>query len=195
MKQTAQMNEERELIQRAVAGDSECFATLVGRYRQDLRRHIHSILRNEFDTDDALQNAILNVWRGLGSFRFESTLRTWLLRIAANEALVFLRGESRHRSRQVEWDPEIYPTIEPSANQRLVQQRRAAAVRLAAVGLPPMYLRVLVMRDLQEFSARETALCLGATVPAVKTRLFRARQMLKTRLRRCSPAVEIPTAA
>ena len=194
MKLAAQACDDRELVQMAVAGDAESFATLIGRHRDQLRRRIRSIVRNEFDADDVLQNTLLKVWRGLASFRFEADIRTWLVRIATNEALVLLRGESGQRLRRVEYDPTLYPTTEPCPDQRLVQKRCAAAVRLAAVSLPPKYRKVLVMRDLDELSERETALCLGDTIPAVKTRLFRARQMLKTKLRH-SRAVEMPTAA
>src|SRR5262245_62300669 len=93
---TAVEFEEGDLIKRAVAGDGECFAILVDRHISSVRKCVGCLVRNPSDTDDVVQEVLLKVWTRLSSFRAESTFRTWIRRVAINEALMQYR---RKRSR------------------------------------------------------------------------------------------------
>ncbi len=85
------------LIKLALAGQAECFTVLMDRHLIAVRRRLHSMVRNASDADDLLQEVLLKVWRRLSTFRSESSFRTWMTRVAMNEALQLYRREQRRR--------------------------------------------------------------------------------------------------
>jgi RNA polymerase sigma-70 factor (ECF subfamily) len=176
--------EDSALIKLALEGQTECFTVLTNRHLPAVRRRIRSIVPNTTDADDLLQEVLLKVWRHLSTFRSESTFRTWMTRVAINEALQSYRREQSRPTCQALGDRDTFASPNESPLQALTRAETTQVVRKAVVALPAKYSQVLILRDLEERSERETAQCLQSSIPAVKTRLFRARLMLLTSLRR-----------
>jgi RNA polymerase sigma-70 factor (ECF subfamily) len=176
--------EDSALIKMALAGQTECFTVLTNRHLPAVRRRIGSIVPNTTDADDLLQEVLLKVWIHLSTFRSESSFRTWMTRVAINEALQSFRRERCRPLCQSVRDLDALASHGESPHQSLSRVEVTRAIRSAVAGLPAKYSQVLILRDLEELSVRETAQCLQSSVPAVKTRLFRARLMLLTALQR-----------
>jgi RNA polymerase sigma-70 factor (TIGR02960 family) len=188
-------------MDRARTGDQAAFAELVEPYRRDLQLHVYRMLGSVADAEDALQECMLAAWQGLGRFEGRSSLRTWLYRIATNRALNMLRAASRRpaetlppgadppeptRLTEVVW-LEPYPDVllDDLAATAGPEARHDAreAISLAFVTalqlLPPQQRAVLILRDVLDFSARETAGILETTEQSVTSALKRARATLK----------------
>jgi len=174
--------EDSTLIKLTLAGQTECFTVLTNRHLPAVRRRIGSIISNTTDADDLLQEVLMKVWRHLSTFRSESTFRTWITRVATNEVLQSRRREQRRPLCQAISDLNILPSSCESPHQSFARVEVTEALRRAVLGLPSKYRQVLVLRDLQELDERETAQWLKLSIPAVKTRLFRARLMLSAAL-------------
>ncbi len=181
------------LLDRAREGDGSAFATLVGPHRGELQRHCYRILGSLTDAEDATQEALLAAWRGLAGFAGHSSLRTWLYRIATRTSL---RVAERRPARALSWD--AYPARDPLGALGVPDDATAwldpwiagvddpceAAVRrdtislafLAALQqLPPNQRAALILRDVLDFSAAETAEALDTSVASVNSALQRAR--------------------
>ena len=142
------------------------------------------MVQNPADAEDVLQEVSLKVWRRLSTFRSESSFRTWMTRVAINEALQSFRQEQRRPLCQALENLESVASSDESPYQSFSRVETTRAVRRAVAELPAKHRDVLILRDLRELSARETAQSLESTVPAVKTRLFRARLMLLAAVQR-----------
>ena len=149
-------------------------------------------LRTEEDSADAVQDAFLSAFRSLDGFEGNSALGTWLHRIVVNVCLMRLRARSR--SREVRID-DLLPTFDASGHHshpvrtwedqglaRLTRDESRAQVRACIDRLPEPYREVLLLRDIEELDTEQTARHLGINPGAVKTRLHRARQALRTLL-------------
>src|SRR5690242_2122821 len=172
------------LIKLALQGQVECFSALMDRHLTAVRRRILSMLHNADNADDLLQEVQFRVWRNLSTFRAESAFRTWIIRVATNEVLQSFRREKRRAVFQPLIDMDVLPAGSESPHQSAVRAETAEVVRRAVSNLPPKYRQVLILRDLREFTDRETAQSLELSIPAVKSRLLRARLKLLTALRR-----------
>jgi RNA polymerase sigma-70 factor, ECF subfamily len=181
---TAVQFEDDTLIKRILAGDAESFAVLVERHIGSIRKCIDCLVRNASDTDDIVQNVLLKLWSRLSTFRSESTFRTWATRVAINETLMLYRRERNWRTPQLVLDLNQLACPRELTDQTLSRAEVAREVRRALERLPRMYSSVLILHDLEQFSLKETARRLNATVPAVKSRLFRGRLMLSSAIRR-----------
>jgi RNA polymerase sigma-70 factor (ECF subfamily) len=194
-----------DLIARARAGDGEAFRELTEPYRRELQVHCYRMLGSLQDAEDALQDALLAAWQGLGGFEGRASLRTWLYRIATNRCLNVRRSASRRPAR--EWDmPEVEPPeptrlgdlvwLEPFPDALLggaidvplgpeARYEQIEAISLAFVTaiqlLPPRQLAVLILRDVLGFHADEVADMLDSTVESVNSALKRARASLQRR--------------
>jgi RNA polymerase sigma-70 factor (ECF subfamily) len=175
--------EDGALIKLALAGQTECFVILINRYLPAVRRRIGSIVPNPTDADDLVQEVLLKVWRYLSTFRSESSFRTWMTRVATNEALQSYRRERRRPICQALRDFDTYASSGESALQSLTRAEAKQVVRKAVRGLPAKYRQILILREFEQLTERETAQSLHLSIPAVKTRLFRARLMLVAALR------------
>jgi len=176
--------EDSTLIKLALAGRTECFAALTDRHLAAVKGRIGSLVPNATDAEDILQEVLLKVWRCLSTFRSESSFRTWITRVAINEALQAYR---RARCRPLccaLGDLDIIASSGDSPHHSLVRAEAMQAVRSAVAALPAKYRQVLILRDLEELSAGETAQRLQSSVPAVRTQRFRARLMLSAALKR-----------
>jgi RNA polymerase sigma-70 factor (ECF subfamily) len=179
--------DDAEVIRRVLAGEVELFEVLLRRHDPRVYRTVRSILRDEDEAEDAMQAAWVRAYQHLSEWAGASAFSTWLVRIAANEAL----GRLRKRARVVplqgrgEDDDAEGAIMDPRAEDP--EERAAAheAVRLverAVDELPPPYRSVYVLRELEQLSTTETAEALGLGEDAVKVRLHRARAMLRRSL-------------
>ena len=176
--------EDSTLIKLALEGQTECFAVLIDRHLIAVRKRIASMVGNATDAEDLLQEVLLKVWRHLSTFRSESSFRTWMTRVAINEALQFYRRERCRPTCQPIGGLDAFVSQSESPHQSFARVHATQAVRNAVVILPDKYRQVLILRDLEQLSARETAQRLQSSIPAVKTRLFRARLMLLAAIER-----------
>jgi RNA polymerase sigma-70 factor (ECF subfamily) len=176
--------EDSTLIKLTLRGQPECFAALMDRHSAAVRRRIAALVRNPADTDDLFQEVALKVWLHLSTFRSESSFRTWVARVATNEALQsYRRQQSRPLCRPL-GDHEAFASPGETADRSLARDEAVKAVRVAIAELPERYRQVIILRDLEQHSTRETAKSLHSSIPAIKARLFRARFMLLTLLQR-----------
>jgi RNA polymerase sigma-70 factor (ECF subfamily) len=185
------ISDESVLVARAKDGDSEAFTELVKRYERRIFRLAKHITQNEEDAEDVLQDAFLKAYQHIGGFQEQSKFYTWLVRIAVNEALMKLR---KRKSGKIYSLDEAVDTGEETVNreiavwdnpeQRYSQEELRAILQQAIDGLAPIFRTVFVLRDVEELSTEETASTLGISVPAVKSRLLRARLQLRDKLTR-----------
>ncbi len=175
-----------DIVARIVNGDRNAFRTLMQRHNQRLFRTARSILRNDGEAEDALQDAWLHAWRALPGFQHKSTLSTWLVRIVINEALGRLRKSSRRVGQAADDAGEAAADTENAVPERPEvavyrgQLRRLAEQRIDA--LPDAFRTVFVLRAIEEMTVAETAECLGLPEATVRTRFFRARRLLRKAL-------------
>jgi RNA polymerase sigma-70 factor (ECF subfamily) len=206
-----------DLITRAQAGDGNAFRELTEPHRGELHVHCYRMLGNLQDAEDALQDTLLDAWRGLGGFEERASIRTWLYRIATNRCLKALRSAARRPAKA--WDlPEVEPPeptrlgeivwlepypdalLEPAFAGPEARSEQAEAISLAFVTalqtLPPRQVAVLVLRDVLGFPAGEVAVMLDASLDSVNSALKRARAGLRPRLAaaesRPPPAADSP---
>ena len=181
-----------ELIGRTRAGDLRAMEALMRRHNRMLYRTARAILRDDAEAEDAVQEAYLQAYRALGTFRGESKFSTWLVRIAANEALMRRRKRARSAlvlpiapgtagSGQILED-EMPEEQGPEPQAVRGEMRRLLEARID--GLPDGYRAVFVLRALEELSVEETAVALGIPEATVRTRYFRARGQLREALAR-----------
>jgi RNA polymerase sigma-70 factor (ECF subfamily) len=183
--------DEPALVAAAKAGDLTAFETLVGRYERKIFRLTQNITQNKEDAEDAMQEAFLKAFEHLGEFQGNSRFYTWLVRIAVNQALMKLR---RRRPNHVSIDEEINTgedmiprEIEdwgPSPEDRYEQTELGEILTNVIGELDPSFRIVFQLRDIEELSTEETAEALSLSVPAVKSRLLRARLKLRQKLNR-----------
>jgi RNA polymerase sigma-70 factor (ECF subfamily) len=176
--------EDTTLIELALAGQPECFSALMDRHLGAVKRRIGSIVQNVTDRDDLLQEIMFKVWLRLSTFRSESSFRTWITRVAINEALQSYRRQRSRPTCQPHSDLDAFASPVESPFQALARLERAQALRRAVVGLPAKYRQVLILHDLEQRTARETARSLQSTIPAVKTQLHRGRRLLASALQK-----------
>jgi RNA polymerase sigma-70 factor (ECF subfamily) len=176
--------EDNALIKMALAGQTECFTVLMDRHLFIVTRTIRSMVRNATDEDDLIQEVLLKVWRNLSTFRSEASFRTWMTRVAINEALQLYRRERYHSRCQAADNLDAFASFWDTPHRHLDRTETTQTVRRAVAGLPEKYRRVLVLREFEQLSMLETAESLQTSVPAVKSRLFRARALLTASLRR-----------
>ena len=184
--------DESALVARAQAGDSEAFGELVSRYQNKIYRLAKHITQNDEDAEDVLQEAFLKAYEHLGGFQGNSKFYTWIVRIAVNEALMKLR--KRKSDRTVPLDEPVdtgeemvnreIAVWEDNPEQRYSHEEMQQILNEAVQDLKPDFRTVFALRDIEELSTEETAEALGISIPAVKSRLLRARLALREKLTR-----------
>jgi RNA polymerase sigma-70 factor (ECF subfamily) len=186
MTESGTVSEDNTLILMALAGQAECYSVLMARHTMAVQTCIKSIVGNISDVDDIVQDTFMKAWSHLSSFRFESSFRTWITRVAMNEALsLYRRQKSRPICVAVE-NLEIFSSIGDSPEQILARSEKRLRVRTAVERLPRKYRDILVLCDLDDLGTQETARRLKSSIPLVKTRLFRARHMLSRALQKAA---------
>ncbi len=184
-------DDEPALVASAKAGDASAFEELVNRYERKIFRLAQNITGNHEDAEDAMQEAFLKSYAHLQEFQGDSRFYTWLVRITMNEALMRLR---KRRPNQVSLDepveseedfmPRELEDWRPSPEQCYAQTELQGILSEVIEKLDPAFRVVFILRDVEELSTEETAALLGLSVPAVKSRLLRARLKLRQKLNR-----------
>jgi len=183
-------SEESILVEAARSGDIGAFESLVRRYDRNVFRIAQHITQNREDAEDVVQDAFLKAYQNLGQFQGQSKFYTWLVRIAVNEALMRLRRRRPERMVSIDEDvkteedsmPREIADWSPNPEQQYTQAELKDILGKTIQGLPPSFRTVFVLRDVEGLSTEETASALELSVPAVKSRLLRARLQLRERL-------------
>ena len=174
------------LVGRVQQGEIEAFGLLASRHQRTVYWVINAILHNHADSEELLQESFLKALEHIRDFRGEARFSTWLIRIAINEARMRQRKyrsgqqESLDETREEEdFRPRELTDWHPNPEERWAKEELAALLRRAIRSLPPIYREVFLLRDVERLSTEETATALGLTVPAAKTRLLRARLLMR----------------
>jgi RNA polymerase sigma-70 factor, ECF subfamily len=180
-------SDEAELVRRALARDDMAFRTIMERHNRRLYRIARSILRNGSEAEDVVQQAYVNAFTHLGGFRGDSSLATWLSRITMNEALGRLRRERQPVDRetfeaqrteaQIIKFPQMVTSDDPE--RTMAQREILQLVERATDKLPEIFRIVFMTRAIEGMSVEETAELLGLPPETVKTRLHRARRLVR----------------
>jgi RNA polymerase sigma-70 factor (ECF subfamily) len=189
---TEEIHPDIALVERAKAGDEVAFEQLIRQYDRQIFRIARHITQNKEDAEDIVQDTFLKAYQKLEQFQGNSKFYTWLVRIAVNESLMRLR--KRRTSKTVSMDEDVqtedgsvprdFADWTPNPEQQYGQGELGDILRKTIQGLPPGFRSVFTLRDVENFSTEETAEALGLSVPAVKSRLLRARLQLRERLSR-----------
>jgi RNA polymerase sigma-70 factor (ECF subfamily) len=184
--------DESVLVSQAREGDTRAFGELVRRYEGKIFRLAQHVTNNREDAEDVLQETFMKAYEHLDQFKGDSKFYTWIVRIAVNQALMKLRRRKTDKS--VSLDEQIdtgEDTIvreiaawDEDPEQRFSREELGEILDHAVDSLEPPYRSVFVLRDVEELSTEETAEALGLSIPAVKSRLLRARLQLREKLTR-----------
>ena len=177
-----------EIAERVVGGDRACFEILMRRHNQRIYRAVRSVLRDERDVEDVMQQAYVNAFVHLRQFERRSQFSTWMTRIALNEA--FAR---RKKSQAAAGDGAVHeeqsgelmnsiPSPAPDPERQAYAGELTRALEQAVDALPEMYRTVFMLRDIEEMSTTDTANALEISEENVKVRLHRARALLRKSL-------------
>jgi RNA polymerase sigma-70 factor, ECF subfamily len=178
---------DEEVVLRVRAGETPLFEVLMRRYNQRLYRVARAILRDDAEAEDVMQHAYVEAYTHIGQFAGRSAFATWLTKIAVHEALARLRLRARERRGDPfpESDEDTMSHLKspgPDPEQQALHSEARALLEAAIEALPTGYRSVFALRELEGMSTAETARCLGLRPEAVKTRLHRARALLREEL-------------
>jgi RNA polymerase sigma-70 factor (ECF subfamily) len=179
---------EQDLIARVQRGQNELFYELVRPYERRVYAAALAILRNEGDAEDVAQEAVLKAFANIRQFRAEARFSTWLIQITVNEALmrrrrertVVMEGIDAHRDDDgIDYAPRDFADWREIPSEVLERKEVRQRLSEALATLDRKYREVFVLRDMEQLNIQETAAALGISVASVKTRLLRARLMLR----------------
>ena len=190
--------EDRTLVERLARGDAVAIEALMTRFSDRVYRVAYGITRNSADAEETVQDVFLTVLRQIGRFEGRSALSTWIYRIATNTALNKRRGKRRevevsldellpsflpdgHRAGERSW---VLADWSPRPDEELLGSEGRAALGRALDALPEHYRAVIVLHDVEELPNETVASMLGESLAAVKSRLHRARMVLREELTR-----------
>jgi RNA polymerase sigma-70 factor (ECF subfamily) len=184
------MFDEAPLLAQARQGDNDAFNALVERYDRKIFRLAQNITQNREDAEDVLQETFLKAYEHLADFEGNSKFYTWIVRIAVNEALMKLRKRKWDKTVWLDEPVETGDDVvareiavwDDNPEDRYSTDEVREILDKAIKGLSPPYRSVFVLRDVEELSIEETAKALDLSIPAVKSRLLRARLQLREKL-------------
>ncbi|HYC45727.1 MAG TPA: RNA polymerase sigma factor [Burkholderiales bacterium] len=188
---TPAVAEDAELARRAAGGDTAAFELIMRRYNRSLYRAARSILKDDAEAEDAVQDAYLNAWHALAKFRGDSALGTWLTRIAINKALERLRRRGRepntvYEDNVVQLEAHLRMRNEDrsgdSPEQALAREQTRRLLERKIDELPAAFRTVFVLRAIEDLPVEACAQCLGVREATVRTRFFRAKRLLRQSL-------------
>ncbi|HVR42238.1 MAG TPA: RNA polymerase sigma factor [Thermoanaerobaculia bacterium] len=178
-----------EVTRRVAAGETALFEILMRRYNQRLFRAVRAIVPDDAEAEEAVQQAWIAAWNALGRFEGRASIATWLTRIAIHEALRRRRRTARELERADETaDAERFASSAPGPEERAMTSELRSILEREIDALPEAYRTVVMLREVEGLDTAETAEALGVTQDVVKTRLHRAKGMLRDRLVRRSAA-------
>jgi RNA polymerase sigma-70 factor, ECF subfamily len=171
---------DEEVVRQVLAGDEALFEALMRRYNQRLFRVARAVVKDDAEAEDVMQHAYVQAYAHLAQFEGRARFSTWLTRIALYEALARVR---RSRRTPAGPDPEEAARSRgPSPEEQMAQAEARALLESTIEALPPAYRAVFVLRDVEGMDTAETAECLEVSADVVKTRLHRARALLREAL-------------
>ena len=175
---------DEDVVKRVLAGETALYEILIRRYNQRLYRVARSILRDDADAEDVMQEAYVRAYQHLNQFAGKARFSTWLTKIAVYEALgrVRLRGRTADIDSVLNSDTRAMPTITPNTRdpeRQAYDQELRLVLERSIEALPEIYRTVFVLRSIEELSVAETSGCLDIGPEAVKTRLHRAKSLLR----------------
>jgi RNA polymerase sigma-70 factor (ECF subfamily) len=187
LERPAEQLDEEALIRRVVDGEHELFYELVRPYERRLFAAAFAILRNEADAEDVVQEAVLKAFKHIQQFRAEARFSTWLIQITVNEARMRRRKAHANMMEPIaegednegNYKPRDFADWREIPSETLERKEVREKLAEALAGLGQIYREVFVLRDMQHLSIDETAKALGISTASVKTRLLRARLMLR----------------
>ena len=168
------------VVARVLSGDAAVFEVLMRRYNQRVFRAARSVLRDDAETEDVVQDAWVRAYTHLRQFMGRASFATWVIRIAIHEALARRRYRGRHQS--LDEHTALLPARTRPPDQEVGARQVAGVVEAAIDGLPTRYRMAFVLRDVEGLSTAEAAECLDVPEATVKTRLHRARNLLRREL-------------
>lgn len=177
-----------ELVQRMRAGEETAYESLIERFQQPVYNLAFRLLNDPGDAGDVVQEVFLKVFRNVGHFRRQSSLKTWIYRITVNEAHNQRRWFFRHRSREVALDDEPESTHQAVSDSTrspfdyTFDREKQLLIENALARINPLFREVVVLRDIEELSYEEIADVLQISLGTVKSRIMRGREALKTEL-------------
>ena len=176
------------LVRSALSGDAAAYDVLVKRYQRHVYSLLYRMLGNASDAEDLLQETFVRAYGALSSFRQDASFLTWLYKIASNLAIDLMRARRSHQADSLEEDLELGrepAALDPPCSPEAVAVRETVSeeVHRAIMALPDRYRRVVLLRHVAEMSIEEIAEHLSMPTGTVKTHLFRARELLRQRLR------------
>lgn len=173
------------------AGEESAYECLLERFQQPIYNLVHRLIEDPSEASDVVQDVFLKVFRNVGSFRGQSSLKTWIYRIAVNEAHNRRRWFGRHRRPEVELETDgdagkgwLDHLSDPSRSpyDLVLNEEWRVAIERALAGLNPVFRTAVVLRDLEELSYEEIADVLDVSLGTVKSRILRGRESLRRAL-------------
>jgi RNA polymerase sigma-70 factor, ECF subfamily len=169
-----------DVIRRVVAGETALFELLMRRHNQRIFRTVRAIVRDEHEAEDVMQQAYINAYTHLRDFEERATFATWMTRIAMNEAFARVRPRALRVANDMDEKAiEQIRSADPDPEQQLAAAELQRLVETAIASLPETYRIVLMMREVEGLDTKEVAECLEVSEDVVKTRLYRAREILR----------------
>jgi RNA polymerase sigma-70 factor, ECF subfamily len=178
---------DEDVVAQVLGGNTAAFEILMRRYNQRLYRVLRSILRDDSEAEDVMQEAYVRAYQHLNQFAGRAKFSTWLTRIAVNEALARLRHRARFTTLDIQPGSDGGSMTElsstaPSPEEETVKAEAKSLLEQAILALPESYRTILLMRDVEGMSTAESAECLDITEENVKIRLYRARALMRKQL-------------
>jgi RNA polymerase sigma-70 factor (ECF subfamily) len=182
--------EDRRLIEKALKGDQKAFETLLNKYRNLVFSIMFKMVRNTPEAEDLTQEAFMKAFNSLATFNEEFAFSTWLMKIASNNCIDYLRRRKlrtysihepiQYKDEKIEID---IPDQEPTPERSLIQTERKKMIEDAINELPERYRYVIILRHKEEKSYEEISEILNLPLGTVKAQIFRAREILNRKLR------------
>ena len=189
--QTGVSEEDARILRGLRAGIEEAYEELIERYEQPVYGMVYRLLGNQTDASDVVQEVFLKIFRGVASFREQSSLRTWIYRIAVNEAHNHRRWFARHCRHEVSMTDgqaergnslEYTPDRGLSPYEQTLESEHRTLIEHALTRINPTYQTAVVLRDIQNLSYEEIAEILQVSLGTVKSRILRGREALRREL-------------
>jgi len=182
---------DQKLVERAQSGDKKAFELLVAKYQRKLGRLLSRFIRDPAEVEDVAQEAFIKAYRALPSFRGDSAFYTWLYRIGINTAKNYLVAQGRRAPTSTEFDSEEAETFDDGEQLRdintpenlLLSKQIGETVNAAMDALPEELRTAIMLRELEGLSYEEIAKIMGCPIGTIRSRIFRAREAVATKLR------------
>lgn len=180
--------EEHRLLEGLRQGEEEAYEILIERFQQPIYNLVVRLLNDPAEACDVVQEVFLKVFRKVNSFRGHSSLKTWIYRIAVNEAFNHQRWFNRHRRQEVEWEASAggqrhyqlrIADRGPTPYQYVFEREQQALIEEALARMNPSFRAAVVLRDIEELSYEEIAEILHVALGTVKSRILRGREALR----------------